>query len=88
MLAAADMLQGWDPQAADMANVVSIHNSVNERVWQHILAWEALHCSECAQPRLKKFQGKPNEYSPKARLLNFLVSAEGCTTDFRRRQQW
>ena len=28
---------------------------------------------ECAAPRLKKFQGRPSDYSPKARLLNTLV---------------
>lgn len=56
-----------------MSKVVAIHNTVNERAWQHILAWEALHACECAHPRLKRFQGKPNEFSPKARLLNFLV---------------
>lgn len=40
-----------------------------------VLVWESRHAGECAMgPRLKKFQGKPNELSPKARLLNFLVS--------------
>lgn len=61
-----------------MSKVVAIHNTVNERAWQHILAWEALHACDCANPRLKRFQGKPNEFSPKARLLNFLVSGHGC----------
>jgi hypothetical protein len=56
-----------------MNKVVAIHNTVNERAWQHILAWEALHACDCANPRLKRFQGKPDEFSPKARLLNFLV---------------
>lgn len=61
-----------------MAKVVAIHNTVNERAWQHILAWEGLHACDCATPRLKRFQGKPNEFSPKARLLNFLVSQGMC----------
>ncbi len=34
--------------------------------------WEALHARECGAPRLKRFMGRPNEYSPKARLLNLL----------------
>jgi cytochrome c heme-lyase len=67
-------LQGWQPSESDMSKVVAIHNTVNERAWQHIMAWEALHACDCANPRLKRFQGKPNEFSPKARLLNFLVS--------------
>ena len=57
-----------------MDTVVAIHNTVNERAWQHVLMWEALHKCECTQPKLKKFQGRPSDYSPKARLLNWLVS--------------
>ena len=34
--------------------------------------WEALHAAQCGEPRLKRFQGRPNEYSPKARLLKLL----------------
>ena len=67
--------QGWDPRQDDMKSVVAIHNSVNERAWREVMAWEALHVSECASPRLKKFQGRPSDYSPKARLLNTLVRA-------------
>lgn len=68
--------QGWQPSEEDMSKVVAIHNTVNERAWQHILAWEALHACDCATPRLKRFQGKPNQYSPKARLLNFMVRGQ------------
>eukprot|EP00879_Flechtneria_rotunda_P016092 GHRR01016833.1.p1 GENE.GHRR01016833.1~~GHRR01016833.1.p1 ORF type:complete len:222 (+),score=51.89 GHRR01016833.1:36-668(+) len=67
--------KGWDPSEKDMNRVVAIHNTVNERAWQHVLAWEMLHACKCTTPQLKRFQGKPNEYSPKARLLNLLVSA-------------
>ncbi len=56
-----------------MHAVVNIHNSVNERAWREVMVWEQLHAGECAAPRLKKFQGKPSEFSPKARLLNALV---------------
>lgn len=79
-MSAVHILQGWDPSAQDMHTVVSIHNTVNEQVWQHILAWEMLHACDCAQPKLKKFQGRPNEYSPKARLLNFLVRHHASPT--------
>lgn len=30
-------------------SVVAIHNTVNERAWREILAWEQMH-SECAAP--------------------------------------
>ncbi|GAX78873.1 hypothetical protein CEUSTIGMA_g6312.t1 [Chlamydomonas eustigma] len=64
--------KGWDPRKEDMQAVVSIHNSVNERAWREVMAWEALHANECAMPRLKKFVGRPSDYSPKARILNTL----------------
>lgn len=65
--------KGWDPQADDMRSVVAIHNSVNERAWREVVAWERLHCDTCPQgPRLKRFMGRPSDLSPKARLLNFL----------------
>lgn len=66
------MSQGWTPASEDMKWVVNIHNIVNERAWQHILQWEQLHSGECDCPKLKRFQGKPKDYSPRARLLNFL----------------
>ena len=31
-----------------------------------------MHQNWCRGPRLKKFAGRPQDYSPKARLLNFL----------------
>ncbi len=34
--------------------------------------WESLHCSTCPEPKLLSFSGRPKQYSPKARLLNFL----------------
>ncbi|KAJ9531585.1 hypothetical protein QJQ45_014950 [Haematococcus lacustris] len=64
---------GWQPAAQDMSTVVAIHNSVNERAWAEVKAWEALHCADCPQgPRLVRFQGRPADLSPKARLLNAL----------------
>lgn len=72
-------VQGWQPNTDDMHTVVGIHNGVNERAWQEVMTWERLHACDCAAgPRLKRFQGKPNELSPKARLLNMLVSEWPC----------
>ena len=84
-----------DSRLAD-CSVVAIHNTVNERAWREVLAWEALNSrcehfaapaipqsklgshralcstSECASIRLLRFCGKPQDYSPKARLMNLL----------------
>ena len=82
------VLQGWDPNADDMAAVVAIHNSVNERAWQEVMVWERLHSSECAEPRLKKFMGRPSDYSPKARLLNFVVGLLEGLQGFKTNVSW
>lgn len=66
--------KGWTPSEDDMTAVVAIHNAVNERAWREIVRWEAVHggATACGGPRLVKFRGRPQEFSPKARLLNFL----------------
>ena len=69
--------KGWSPDENDMASVVAIHNAVNERAWQEVVAWEAAagfgpRNSVCGGPRLAKFVGRPRDLSPKARFLNLL----------------
>ena len=64
--------KGWKPDARDMEQVVKIHNAVNERAWAQVMAWERRHCESCPDPKLLKFRGRPRDFSPKARLLNFL----------------
>ncbi|EFN52153.1 hypothetical protein CHLNCDRAFT_56330 [Chlorella variabilis] len=56
--------KGWTPSEDDMAAVVAIHNAVNERAWREILRWEAI--------KGPAEGGRPQDYSPKARLLNLL----------------
>jgi hypothetical protein len=56
-----------------MPTVVAIHNTVNERAWREVMAWEALYAARCPDPKLKKFMGRPQDFSPKARFLNLLV---------------
>lgn len=68
----AILRKGWQPDEDDMNNVVAIHNAVNERCWQEVLKWEKLHKNSCCKPKLLKFRGRPRDYSPKARFLNFL----------------
>jgi cytochrome c heme-lyase len=54
----------------DMDVVVAIHNNMNENTWKQVMAWEELHpVSESGrEPKLLRFQGKPHDLSPKARL--------------------
>ncbi|KAF1323441.1 Cytochrome c1 heme lyase, partial [Globisporangium splendens] len=63
--------KGWDPEAEQMKTIVAIHNTVNEQSWAEVLRWESFHPSKDA-PRLKRFIGKPTEYSPKARAMHLL----------------
>lgn len=66
--------KGWSPTEDDMTAVVAIHNAVNERAWKEILQWEKANGSAetCGGPRLLRFRGLPQDFSPKARLLNML----------------
>jgi len=59
----------WEPKEEDMDVIVAIHNNVNETAWQKILAWESLHESlETPRPKLKRFMGRPDDLTPKARI--------------------
>lgn len=64
--------KGWQPEEADMRAIVRIHNTTNERTWSLLSAWEKeLHSDSCpAGPRLLRFRGRPEDLSPKARLLS------------------
>jgi len=56
----------------DMENIVRMHNINNELAWFEVLKWEALHAHECMTPRLASFGGKAKEFSPRARIRNWL----------------
>lgn len=64
--------KGWNPKEHDMSTVVAIHNAVNERSWAEVMRWEKKYHCECEQPKLLRFQGKPKDLSPKARLLTLM----------------
>ena len=49
-----------------------MHEALTQPVCLQVLQWERLHSNRCHSPKLKKFAGRPQDYSPKARLLNFL----------------
>lgn len=64
--------KGWDPKERDMPSVVAIHNAVNERTWGEVRKWEKMFHCECETLKLVRFQGKPKDLSPKARLLSLI----------------
>lgn len=55
-----------------MGDVVSVHNAMNERTWQAVLEYEQLHAGECGDPRLQRFEGRPFDLSPLARLYTLM----------------
>jgi cytochrome c heme-lyase len=60
--------EGAEEEAIDA--VIAIHNNMNENTWRQVLAWEAMHpvTRPGGEPKLLRFQGRPDELSPKARL--------------------
>lgn len=68
-----------DPQGKplapdDIKNIIRIHNINNEMAWREILKWEAaFHANECPTgPKLKKFGGRAQDYSPRARIRSWM----------------
>mmetsp|Transcript_23708 Transcript_23708/g.24322 ORF Transcript_23708/g.24322 Transcript_23708/m.24322 type:complete len:377 (+) Transcript_23708:21-1151(+) len=60
-----------DSNEKDMDVVVAIHNNMNENTWKQVIAWEHLHeisKDNGREPKLLRFQGRPHDLSPKARL--------------------
>ncbi|KAF9107781.1 Cytochrome c1 heme lyase [Mortierella sp. GBA35] len=64
--------KNWNPREEDMKFVVPIHNMVNEMAWKHILRWEKGMANTCGGPKLVKFEGKPKEITPKARIRSWM----------------
>jgi cytochrome c heme-lyase len=65
----------WEEDAVkqeDMTAIIHIHNANNEKAWGEVMKWEALHYRECQTPKLKKFGGKASEYSPRAKIRNWM----------------
>lgn len=62
--------KGYNPSESDIPAVLFIHNHVNEQGWSKVKEWEAY--SGFANPKLKRFMGKPTQLSPKARFLSMI----------------
>ena len=62
--------KGYNPSPNDVPAILFIHNHVNEEGWRKIREWEAFRGNDV--PKLLRFQGRPTDLSPKARILNWL----------------
>lgn len=62
----AMLRKNHNPKVADMRTIVPIHNAVNEKAWEQVLAWEGAKGSGCGGPRLISFVGRPKDMTPKA----------------------
>ncbi|KAF2673460.1 cytochrome c1 heme lyase [Microthyrium microscopicum] len=61
--------KNYDANAQDMRSIVPIHNAVNEKAWQEILAWEKGRGGDsCGGPRLESFSGLSTQLTPRARF--------------------
>lgn len=63
--------KGWEPKESEMPTIVKIHNAVNERAWAEVMKYEQFHLSQCPNPKLLRFKGRPTEPSLKAQLLTW-----------------
>ncbi|KAK9245171.1 cytochrome c/c1 heme-lyase [Lipomyces tetrasporus] len=62
-----------DTPEADVPAMVDVHNFLNEGAWVEILKWEKKYEEESGKaPRLLRFTGRPNELSPRARMLQWM----------------
>ena len=62
--------KGYNPPEKDIGAILAIHNMVNETGWQQVQQWEAFR--GCVAPKLKRFEGRPKDLTPKARFLTWL----------------
>ena len=62
--------KGYDTRAEDVEVMVQVHNFLNEQVWAEVLKWESEHKSICGEPKLKRFMGRPQDLSPRARFFS------------------
>jgi cytochrome c heme-lyase len=57
----------------DIEVIISIHNNMNEVTWRELEFWELLfHKEACERPKLLKFRGRPDDFTPKARFNNIV----------------
>ncbi|RKO98894.1 hypothetical protein CXG81DRAFT_15326 [Caulochytrium protostelioides] len=68
--------KGWETPEDKIEVMVAIHNFLNEACWDEIQRWERKYHCDCKEPiQLVKFQGRPHQLTPKARLLRWFGGA-------------
>jgi len=69
------MRKGKDTPEESIEVMVQIHNFLNERAWDEVRRWEDIRDPNAAQRiELSKFEGRPQDLSPKARFHLILAS--------------
>ncbi|KAJ3211475.1 holocytochrome c synthase [Dinochytrium kinnereticum] len=68
--------KGWETPEGDIPTMVAIHNFLNEACWGEILKWEEKYHCDCKDITLKRFQGRPQDLSPKAWFMGKFYGAE------------
>ncbi|CAG8577439.1 10237_t:CDS:2 [Paraglomus brasilianum] len=63
--------KGWETPEESIETMVDIHNFLNEEAWNEILKWEKEKCECAGGPKLLRFKGRPQDLSPKARMLQW-----------------
>ncbi|KAJ3041282.1 holocytochrome c synthase [Rhizophlyctis rosea] len=63
--------KGWETPENEISTMVDIHNFLNEGCWDEVLRWEKLFHCECEDISLLKFQGRPQDLTPKARVFSW-----------------
>lgn len=60
----------------DVSMIVAIHNNMNEKTWNRVREWEAMHQAACPDgPRLSRFMGRPDDLTPLAYAKSWLPGA-------------
>lgn len=58
--------KGWETPEESLETIVNIHNWLNEAAWQQVRTWEEKHVGG-DMSSLARFEGRPQDLSPKAR---------------------
>ncbi|KAI9003734.1 cytochrome c/c1 heme-lyase [Gaertneriomyces semiglobifer] len=63
--------KGYETPEEEVPTMVDIHNFLNEACWGEVLKWEKLFHCDCKDVKLAKFQGRPKDLTPKARVYSW-----------------
>lgn len=63
--------KGYETPEHEIPTMVDIHNFLNEACWGEVLKWEKIFHCDCKDVKLKKFQGRPKDLTPKARMYSW-----------------